>query len=342
MRLSMLVAPACAGMIVTLAAFGGERGACLAAMVEPEAIVPELVAEGRVSTPDDEFGGGPSPDGIIFYFNKTAPPHYLYVLCQSRLVNGRWSPPEVLPFSGRYRDTDGVISPDGSGLLFASDRPIAEKDEHRFAIWRAQKKGDGWDEPKLLPGPINESGSQVFASEARNGNLYFTSSRKTGSYDAFRSRLKDGVYQAAEDLGPSLNGPGIATFEAWIAPDESYMLLGSFGRANGYGSADIFISFAEAGTWTKPKNLGPQINTAAREYSPRVSGDGKWLYFTSEKGFPTEKREKPLTHAEFVERSRGVMNGLGNIYRVRLEPVLKNARTANEMGVRQPEMKPPK
>lgn len=139
MRLSMLVAPACAGMIVTLAAFGGERGACLAAMVEPEAIVPELVAEGRVSTPDDEFGGGPSPDGIIFYFNKTAPPHYLYVLCQSRLVNGRWSPPEVLPFSGRYRDTDGVISPDGSGLLFASDRPIAEKDEHRFAIWRKRR-----------------------------------------------------------------------------------------------------------------------------------------------------------------------------------------------------------
>src|SRR5262249_20364236 len=123
-------------------------------------LIPELVGEGTISTPDDEFGGGPSPDGSIFYFNKTAPPHYLYILCESRLVGGRWSRPSVLPFSGRYRDTDGVLSPDGSSILFASDRPIAGKDEHRFTIWRARKQGEGWDDPRLVNGPVNEAGSQ--------------------------------------------------------------------------------------------------------------------------------------------------------------------------------------
>jgi WD40-like Beta Propeller Repeat len=297
------------------------------------ALNPELVGEGTVSTPDDEFGAGPSPDGSILYFNKTAPPHYLYVLCASRLINGKWGRPRVLPFSGRYRDTDGVLSLDGNSMLFASDRPIGGKDEHRFTIWRAKKNSDSWGDAEVLAGPVNEAGSQVFASETKSGTLYFTSSRKSGAYDVFRCQLVDGKYHEAEDLGPTVNGRGISTFEALIAADESYLLIGGFGRANGYGNADLFVSFPDAGGWSKPKNLGPLINTPAREYSPRVSADGKWLYFTSEKGLSTDKRDAPLTHAEFVEKSRGVMNGLGNIYRVPLELVLKTAREANEMGV---------
>jgi hypothetical protein len=296
-------------------------------------LAPELVGEGTISTPDDEFGGGPSPDGSILYFNKTAPPHYLYVLCESRRLDGRWGRPSVLPFSGRFRDTDGVLSPDGSSMLFASDRTIAGKDEHRFTIWRARKQGEGWADPQLVTGPVNAAGSQVFASETSAGHLYFTTSRKSGSYDVFRSQLVGGAYQAAEDLGPTLNGQGIATFEALIAPDESYLLLGSFGRTNGYGSADLFVSFSENGGWSRPRNLGPAINTPAREYSPRVSADAAWLYYTSERGMPTEKREVPLGYAEFVTKARGTMNGLGNLYWVPLDAVLHHARLSNEMGV---------
>jgi WD40-like Beta Propeller Repeat len=313
------------------------RAPTVACARDPEAsltaIAPELVGEGSVSTPDDEFGGGPSPDGKDFYFNKTAPPHYLYVLCVSHLVRSKWGKPEVLPFSGTYRDTDGVISPDGTSMLFASDRPILGKDERRFTIWRARKKGVGWEEPALVPGPVNDAGSQVFASETAKGNIYFTTSRNSRSYDIFRCKLENGKYQPAEDLGRNLNGPGIASFEAWVAPDESYLLIGAFGRANAYGSADLYISFRDAGGWTKPKNLGPSINTAAREYSPRVSADGKWLYYAGEKGFLNDKREKGITHAEFIEKSRGITNGLGNIYRVPMQAVLNNAHRANEMGV---------
>jgi hypothetical protein len=46
----------------------------------------------------------------------------------------------------------------------------------------------------------------------------------------------DGNDRQVEDLGPTINGRGIDTFEAIIAPDESYLLLGSFGREDGYGS----------------------------------------------------------------------------------------------------------
>jgi hypothetical protein len=303
---------------------------------ERAATVPEMIGEGVISTPDDEFGGTLAPDGKTLYFDKTVPAHYLYVLCQSKLINGKWSKPTVLPFSGLYRDSDPVLSPDGETMFFASDRPVkpGAPDERRFQIWQVKKARRGWSEPTVVPGAINSEGSQVFASVTNDGTMYFTSSRKTGNYDIFRSRLVDGKYQQAEDLGPDINGPAIASLEAWVAPDESYLLIGSFGREGGYGNSDLFVSFHQDGRWGKPVNLGPVVNTTAREYSPRVTADGEWLYFASERGMPYEKFDQPISFQQFEAGMRGVRNGLGNIYRVPLAPILKAAR--EQVGTSKP------
>jgi hypothetical protein len=207
--------------------------------------------------------------------------------------------------------------------MFASDRPVNGRDEHHFYIWAASKTSTGWSEPQLMPGPVNSGFNQVFASMASNGNVYFASSRKTGHYDIFRSRLVDGKYQDEEDLGPDFNGPTIDSFEAFIAPDESFLLMGSFGRRETFGSSDLYISYNQNGVWTKPKNLGPVINTSARDYSPRISGDGKWLLYTSERGQSSVPRTAPYTYSEFVQESRGLYNSLGNLYRIPLDYVLR-------------------
>jgi hypothetical protein len=211
-------------------------------------------------------------------------------------------------------------------LLFASDRPRNGVESHRFYIWSVAKTKKGWGEPRSLDGSVNSEGSQVFASMATNGNLYFTSDRKSGEFDIYRSKLVDGKYQPAEDLGPTINGEGIWSLEALIAPDESYLLMGSFGRQPSFGNSDLFISYNQNGVWTKPKNLGPVINTPAREYSPRISPDGKWLIYTSEQGMQTEKRDHPFMADEFSQKARGVFNGLGNIYRIPLDYVLQETR----------------
>jgi WD40-like Beta Propeller Repeat len=291
-----------------------------------DAPTPELIGAGVISTPDDEFGGALTPDGRSMYYDVTVPPHYLYTMVESRLVGGKWQSPEVLPFSGLYRDSDPVLTPDGRTLLFASDRPRGVVESRSFYIWSVARTANGWGTPRALDGPVNSEGSQVFASTARNGNLYFTSDRKTGRFDVYRSRRVGGKYLEAEDLGPEINGDGIYSLEALVAPDESYLLIGSFGRQPSFGNSDLFISYNQKGVWSKPKNLGPIINTAAREYSPRVSPDGKWMYFTSERGMQTDKRDRPFTAEEWSERARGLYDGLGNIYRIPMAYVLETTR----------------
>jgi hypothetical protein len=308
-------------------------GICLTFLVSPgriaetraagaDAPVPEMIGEGVISTPDDELGGTITADGQTLYFEKSAPPHYLYILYESHLQNGHWSSPKVLPFSGQYRDTDPVLSPDGQTMLFASDRPVHGAEQHHFYIWEAKRNGDGWLKPEILKGPVNDGFDQVFCSIAQNGNLYFTSSRKGGVYDIYRSKLVEGKYQAAEEFGADFNSPNIDSFEATIAPDESFLLIGSFGRLPGNGSSDIYISYNRNGVWTKPQNLGTPINSSARDYSPRISGDGKWLLFTSER--LDQPLALPVNHEQFVRFSRGLYNGLGTLYRVPLDYVLRS------------------
>jgi len=284
---------------------------------------PEILGEGIISTSQDEFGGSLSPDGKTIYFDRSVPPHYLYTMWESRLVGDKWQAPELLPFSGQYRDSDPVLSPDGKKLLFVSDRPVDGQDRHRYEIWMCERKGDNWSEPKNL-GPLVNVHSQYFASIARDGNLYFTATLQDNDseIDVFVSKFVDGKYTTPENLGPAINGKGIVNIEAFVSPDEKFLLIGAFSRPDSVGSSDIYVSYNQNGKWSAPSPV-TAINTPAREYSPRLSPDGKRLIFTSERGMGTDKRDKAWTMSEFEQKSRSIWNGLGNIYSVPIEVLPK-------------------
>jgi len=113
-----------------------------------------------------------------------------------------------------------------------------------------------------------------------------------------------------------------------IAPDESFLLFTAVGRPDSVGSFDIYVSFAKDGGWTPARNLGPEVNGPARDYSPRLSPDGKFLFFSSERGFLAPRGERPVTYADFEASARSVQSGLGNLYQIELEPLLRRARAA--------------
>lgn len=66
---------------------------------------------------------------------------------------------------------------------------------------------------------------------------------------------------------PSFTSDGAALFFASDRPD-------------GFGGYDLYISYLEEGTWSKPINLGPVVNTPGNEMSPYF--DGTNLYFSSD------------------------------------------------------------
>lgn len=60
------------------------------------------------------------------------------------------------------------------------------------------------------------------------------------------------------------------------------ILIISADREDSYGTNDLFVCFLKSdGTWTRPKNMGPTLNTAAKEDSPFLAADGVTLYFSS-------------------------------------------------------------
>ena len=286
---------------------------------------PVIIGEGIISTSQDEFGGSLSRDGKTIYFDRSVPPHYLYTMWESHLVGDKWQAPKLLPFSGQYRDSDPVLSPDGKKLLFVSDRPVNGVDRHHYEIWMCQREGEKWSEPKNL-GPVVNTHSQYFASMASNGNLYFSATigDNDSEIDVFVSKFVNEKYATPINLGPAINGKDIVNIEAFISPDEKFLLIGAFSRPDSVGSSDIYVSYNQNGNWSAPLPV-TAINTPAREYSPRLTPDGKRLVFTSERGMGTEQRTKPWTMTEFEQKSRSIWNGLGNIYSVSIEVLPKPA-----------------
>ena len=82
---------------------------------------PHLFAEGVISTPDDEAGGVFSPGGRDFYFvkfNATTTFPRIGLMCVSHWQNGKWTTPEVLPFSGKSLDFPPRLLPGRADHVF--------------------------------------------------------------------------------------------------------------------------------------------------------------------------------------------------------------------------------
>lgn len=288
---------------------------------------PVLFAPGIISTADDEFGFSMSPDGNTCYFCLKSPSTIsssVVVICTSTFSNSRWTEPVIAPFSGRYKDFNPSLSPDGSSLFFISNRPVNGTKKTDTDIWMVKKTANGWGEPKNLGAPVNSAGYELGCSMATNGTLYFSSTGADGNLNIYSSKFINGKYETPELLPGSINTLNSET-DPFIAPDESYIIFSSQGRPDamkgsgadaGYPRADLYVSFRKNGKWTTAVNLGPDVNTTAEESNPWVSADGKTLYFTSERNFISIPMNKKMSYDYLEKHLHDISNGLGDIYQL--------------------------
>jgi hypothetical protein len=288
---------------------------------EPPGTVPVLFAPGVVSTVHHEHSGAIfSPGGDeLFWTMKPmplqgpAPPVVLHM----RQEEGRWSPPEVAWFSGRYDDDVCSISPDGRRLYVSSRRPRREGGQplRRADIHVLERVGDDWGEARALGPAINTDNHEAGFQETRNGTAYFVGYLEgvAGRYGIFRSKLVGGEYTAPVPLDSHINSEH-NDWCPYVDPDEEFLIFSS-NRPGGFGQLDLYISFHQGDdTWGEPINLGPTINSDDNERFPFLSPDGKYLFFLSKKTPFAEYPDEPLTLQDLEGMSRSITNGLSNIY----------------------------
>jgi Tol biopolymer transport system component len=244
---------------------------------------PVIFAPGIISL-ENRFETYPTftPDGkTVFFSVVNADWSEGKILC-STFKNGVLTQPQIASFSdNHYINWESFISPDGYRMFFASNRPPSSN----MDIWMTEKTSDTtWSTPVQLSNPINSNAEDGSACVTRNGTLYFKSSRGGGIGGSwlYRSAIVDGAYSQAESIGDSIKTSAQET-EPYMSPDESYLIFISQTRPGGEGGWDLWICFRDkSDSWTKPINMGKDINTKDDEYGPRVTPDGKYLFFTRE------------------------------------------------------------
>jgi OmpA-OmpF porin, OOP family len=123
--------------------------------------------------------------------------------------------------------------------------------------------------------PVLTADEQTLFFTARNGNA------RGDDEDIFVSQKNQfGEWGRPESISPTINtiyNEGTCT----ITGDGRTMIFTACEGRSGYGSCDLYISFKVGNQWTKPENLGPNINTSHWESQPSLSADGRRLYFVS-------------------------------------------------------------
>jgi len=260
-----------------------------------------------------------SPDGTEMYFTLHTAKFQYATIVHSKLINGSWTRPEIVPFTtdSRYKYLEPAFSYDGQQLFFVSDRPKEGNGEAGAEdIWVVDRKNDRWGEPYNLGEPINFEGGDFFPSLTKDGTLYFTRNELKGRIsNIYRSRLVDGKYTSPEKLPKQINC-GTNRFNAYVSPDESFVVIPAVGVEKDYRGVHYYIVFRnEDDSWQEPLALSSEINTPrGTGWSFYISPDKKYIFYMATKPLAKEKQPKSLSLDFLHKFSEMPQNGNSDIY----------------------------
>jgi hypothetical protein len=300
---------------------------------------PEIFAPGIISTGMMERDITITPDGKEIYYGLIYGRQVTIMV--TKLKNGIWSEPEVASFASdaNFFYFEPCLSNDGSKIYFLTTlTPKGKEPKPRWGyqnIWVADRQPDGsWGKPYDPDTVINGKDFQYYPSLTNAGTLYFTrQDAQTKKSGIFRSKLIDGKFTVVEKLPAIINKEGTTSYNAFIAPDESYLIVCIDGKPCEYnpGKANYFIFFRDKNdNWSEGIPFGPEINIkGSNAMSASVSPDGKILFFAAQK--LNEKftdSGKGTTLKDIIELMNSPQNGDYDIYWVSASVIekLKNKK----------------
>lgn len=229
-----------------------------------------------------DYGSSISPNGEYLYFSHAASDFSDRHLMQATLKQGKITGTTKLLMAGQPMSGGDIqISPNGKTLVFYS-RTSLHRDPTRKDgdLFYSHKTNAGWSKPHPFPDTVNSDQNEFYPVLTHSGNLYFARENTATSYDLYVSEFKNDRYQQATKLNNKIN-TDLLESDAYIAPDESFMVFVRMNEDGAFGVSDLYISFNSNNGWLTPRNLGKTVNFEGVDGSPFVTQNRQWLYFTS-------------------------------------------------------------
>jgi outer membrane protein OmpA-like peptidoglycan-associated protein len=206
-----------------------------------------------------------------------------------------------------------VVSQDGSKLIFSG---MDRSGFFDFKLDFNQQSSCGgedifvshfahgtWSDAKPIA-TINTQGHEVVTQLLNNGNMLVCANypEKFGPKDFDKGAETTDLFQVSITQGkpqiihfPEPVNSIYSEFDGFMAEDESFILFasdrpGAMGEYHKkgwkwnesfWGNTDLYVSLKKGDSWSKPINLGNNVNSNFAERTPWLSADGLTLYLSS-------------------------------------------------------------
>lgn len=249
-----------------------------------------------INTSGAEWDPNPTPDGQYLYFSSSNRIGGMggSDVWVSEMKDGKWTNPQNIGprINSKNNETIDNVTTDGNGLLLSGN---FSNTYGNFDIYYIEQENGSWGSLRHFPMPINSIHTDEGACISSDGQvMIFTSDRPGGVGEFIRHgtrrngsemgnldlyicyKTPDG-WSAPINLGESINTP-YAERSPYLHPDGKTLYFSSEGHP-GLGSLDVFKSTRLYDTswayWSKPINLGKEINTISDDWGYKivVSGD---------------------------------------------------------------------
>ncbi|MCA6364180.1 MAG: OmpA family protein [Bacteroidetes bacterium] len=187
--------------------------------------------------------------------------------------------------NSQYPEYSPVLSADEKVLIFTTRRPgfnntIDQRDGMYFEdIYMCEKNGDSWSEARPLA-VLNTPGHEATMGISADGQQLFIYKDFNGDGNIYTSLLNGNEWAQPVKMSDNVNSKSWEP-SASLSPDGNTLYFVS-NREGGFGGRDIWRSVKlPNGDWSKPTNLGPEINSPFDEDAPSIQADGITLYYAS-------------------------------------------------------------
>ena len=193
--------------------------------------------------------------------------------------------------NSKYQEIRPILSPDGKTLFFSRRKhPQNIGGKRDFEdIWYCEfdDKSNTWGPAKNIGEPLNNTGPNFVSSITSDGQVLLL-----GNQYLKKGKMKAGVsmsHKTESGWSKPVNlkikqDYNYSNKAGYYLSSDKQVLIMSVEREDTRGGRDLYVSRqVKNGKWSKPINLGNQVNSRYTEEAPFLSEDGEALYFSSNK-----------------------------------------------------------